>query len=253
MRLPLLLILLCASCVQAAIDVSPVRWEQRLGASLPLQLEFTDERGATVTLQRYFAGRPVVVVFVYFSCPELCPQVLTGIAEVLQASGMRIGSDYELVAVSIDPRDRWQDTQKQRLHIVADRGFRDGIHLLTTPDGGAAALATAAGFHYRLDEQHAQFAHAAGFIVADDKGEISRYFLGVRYPADEVRNALVAAKNGRIGTLADRLLLLCYHFDPEQGRYTLALLNLLRAFVVASVLVAAAWAWRAFGGNRPAP
>lgn len=122
--------------------------------------------------------------------------------------------------------------------------MRLSTHFLTATDGAAAALARTIGFRYVYDQERGQFAHAAGFVIVDRRGVVSRYFLGVRFPTAQVRTAMVDADRGRVAAFANQLLLLCYHFDPTQGRYSLAIVNMLRIIGIATVLIGVfAW-WR---------
>jgi protein SCO1/2 len=122
--------------------------------------------------------------------------------------------------------------------------MRLSMHFLTAADGAAAALARSIGFRYVYDQEHGQFAHAAGFVIVDRRGVVCRYFLGVRYPTAQVRAAVVDAGRGRVAAFANQLLLLCYHFDPTQGRYSLAIVNVLRTIGVATVLIGVLAWWR---------
>ncbi|MFL6601706.1 MAG: SCO family protein [Steroidobacteraceae bacterium] len=243
-RLLVLLVLLFSTHAQAFINVRNVRWDQHPGAQLPLQLSFRDESNRPVALRQYFGSMPVVLVLVYFSCPELCPEVLHGVTESLRGTGLAAGHDYVLLAVSIDPRDTPERAEEKKLQLLGDHTLPEGAHFLSTTTDSAAVLARVVGFQYLYDTEHRQFAHAAGFLVADPRGEISRYFFGVRYPSTQVRAAIINAGHGQIASLADQLLLLCYHFDPTQGRYTLAILNVLRIVAVAALLGAAFTWWR---------
>jgi protein SCO1/2 len=245
-----LIAIACVSFSAQALDVSSIGWEQRRGERLPLQLQFTDEAGLAAPLDHYFDRVAVVLVFVYFSCPGLCPEVLAGVKEGLQGTGLQAGRDYELLVVSIDPEDTPALATQQKSHLIADASLKRAAHFLTASDDSSQALARSAGFNYRYDAEHAQFAHAAGFLIADRRGVISRYFLGVRYPPEQIRTALIDAGQGRIGSLAERLRLLCYHFDPVQGRYSLAIMNLLRAFAIGCALVVAVITWRHLGRTR---
>ena len=218
---------------RAATETPTVGWTQHLGASLPLQLPFLNESGQRVTLRDYFHDTPVVIVFAYLSCSRLCPEVLTGVDESLRATGLSRDRDYSLVVLSIDPHD-------------AHRPLQRNAHFLTSPDGAVSQVAAAAGFRYVPMADPAQFAHAAGFLVATPGGTISRYFLGVRYPSNEVKAALLAARDNKVGNLAERLLLLCYAPDaPHSGR-SAYIMAALRITAILGLIVAAMFAWRKF-------
>jgi protein SCO1 len=239
-----LFLLALAMTVQASVDRREVSWDQRAGAQLPLQLQFLDEHNRTVRLGDYFGRRPVVLVLMYFSCPELCPLVLQGTRESLQNTGMVPGRDYELLAVSIDPRDTPAHARAERTHLMGASAMVGAVYFLTSPNNSAAELARVIGFHYAYDAEHGQFAHPAGFLIASPHGRISRYFFGVRYPATQVRAALTTAAHGQITAFADRVLLLCYHFDPTLGRYSLAIMDMLRVLGAAAMFLGVLILWR---------
>ena len=52
--------------------------DQRLNQQIPLDLAFNDESGQAIRLQQYFGQKPVILMLVYYQCPMLCTQVLSG-------------------------------------------------------------------------------------------------------------------------------------------------------------------------------
>jgi protein SCO1 len=244
-----LTLLLLSMPLSARIDTRQVGWEQHPGEYLPLQLRFRDESRRVVPLADYFGRTPVVLVMLYFSCPELCPMVLQGVRQSLQSTGLVAGRDYVLLAVSIDPRDTPVRAEQEKEQILRDSPVQRAAHFLTAADGSAAALARVLGFRYVYDAEHGQFAHASGFVVANARGQISRYFFGVRYPTGAVRAALIDAGHGRVASFAAQLLLLCYHFDPTLGRYSLAVINVLRVLGILAVLLGVVGWWRLSRGR----
>ena len=96
-------------------------------------------------------------------------------------------------------------------------------------------VADAAGFTYQWDAQTQQFAHVSGVLVATPEGKLARYFYGVEYSPKELRMALVESGQGHIGSAIDELLLFCYHYDPESGRYGVMIMNLVRAAGILTV------------------
>jgi protein SCO1/2 len=200
-----------------------VEFEQRLNQMLPLDLTFVDEDGREVRLGEYFDRRPVVLAFVYYECPMLCSQVMNGVTSALTALDERVGADFEVVAVSFDPRETPMMAAAKKKSYV-DRYNRDGaergFHFLTGSEASIEALTAAAGFKYAWDEQTQQFAHASGFVVATPAGKLSRYFFGIEYAPRDLKFALIESSAGRVGSLVDQVLLYCYHYDPETGSYS---------------------------------
>ena len=200
-----------------------VEFEQRLNETLPLDLTFVDEDGREVRLGEYFNRRPVVLAFVYYECPMLCSQVMNGVTSALTALDERVGADFEVVAVSFDPRETPIMAAAKKKSYV-DRYNRDGsergFHFLTGSEASIKALTAAAGFKYAWDEETQQFAHASGFVVATPAGKLSRYFFGIEYAPRDVKFALIESSAGRVGSLVDQVLLYCYHYDPKTGSYS---------------------------------
>ena len=259
--------------------------EQQLGAELPLAAAFVNADGRAVRLGDFFASGasrpavPVVVVLGYYRCPQLCETVMQGALEALARSGARRDA-YRVVAVSIDASETPADA---RMRLAVDRRFADfaargaghdadaalplDLHELVGGADAIGQLAHRAGFVFsRLDDDRAgpaadtsdpatsatavsRFAHASGFLVATPQGRISRYFLGVRHDPEALRSALDAAAGESIGSLVDRLVLLCAHFDPSLGRFSQPVLSALRLLGAGLVLGLAAWIWR---HRRPA-
>jgi len=216
-----------------------VGFKQRLDDTLPLDATFTDDNGRAVTLGQLFGSRPVILAFVYYQCPMLCTQVMNGLASALKVMPFTAGTDYDVVLVSFDPRDRPAiATEKKRAHLAYWSAERDGAawHLLTGDEASIRRVTSAAGFTYQWDERTEQFAHVSGILVVTPDGRLSRYFYGVEYSPKELRLALVESGQGRIGSAIDELLLYCFHYDPESGRYGLVVMNLVRLGGVLTVL-----------------
>jgi len=209
-----------SSAVPAAL--SKVAFEQRLNAQLPLDLPFKDEAGNTVKLGDYFGRKPVVLAFVYYECPMLCTQVLNGLESSLRVLNETIGKEFDVVTVSFDPSETpvlAAGKKKAYLERYQRPEAAQGWHFLTGEQASIDALTAAAGFSFAWDEASQQFAHASGIIVATPAGRLSRYFFGIDYAPRDVKFALIESSNEKIGTLADRLMLYCYHYDAETGQY----------------------------------
>ncbi|MFA5911802.1 MAG: SCO family protein [Vicinamibacterales bacterium] len=199
-----------------------VAFEQHLNEQLPLALPFTDETGKAVKLGDYFGRKPVVLAFVYYECPMLCTQVLNGLESALRVIDESIGKEFDVVTVSFDPRETAVLAAGKK-QAYLDRYKRpeaaQGWHFLTGSQASIDALTRSAGFSYAWDEASQQFAHASGIIVATPEGKLSRYFLGIDYSPRDVKFALIESSAGKIGSLAEQLLLYCYHYDPTAGNY----------------------------------
>ncbi len=230
------ILFLLATALVAADKPIPVQLkgidvQEKLGQSIDLDLEFTDETGYPKTLRSYFAsGRPVILDLVYYSCPMLCNLVLNGQTQTLRSSDWTPGKEYEIVTISIDPTEKFDLAQKKKAATLASFGREAaGWHFLTDHQGNVKKLAAQVGFGYRFDEQQQQYAHSAVVMVLTPQGKVSRYLYGILKPEKmrDVRFALVEAAQEKFG-LSERVLLWCFHYDPTARGYVMFARNLMK-------------------------
>lgn len=231
-----------------------VGFDQRLNAQAPLDLPFRDESGAAVRLADYFGQRPVVLVLAYYRCPNVCSVSLHQLSDTLRELRFAAGREFSVVAVSIDPAEAPEDARAKKQEIVESYGRpaeAGGWHFLVGQQPAIVALARAVGFRYAYDATQRQFAHPIGCVVLTPSGTIARYFFGLSYRAGDMRLGLVEAAAGQIGTPIDQLLLRCFHYDPQVGRYSLAIMSVVRLASAAAVLGLAAAALLLWRRARP--
>jgi len=233
--------------------VQQVGLDQRLGAQVPLDLPFRDEQGRPIRLQDICRGRPVILTLVYFRCPMLCTQVLNGVLRSSQAMRLAIGSDYDIVSVSIDPRETpamAAAKKDQYVRRYRREGAEQGWHFLTGEQPAIDELCRAVGYRYQYDRRSDQYAHPSGIVVLTADGRVSRYFYGIDYPPGELRLGLVESSQGRIGTTVDQILLLCFHYDPATGKYGLVIGRVLQLAGSATALALGSFLWAMFRLER---
>jgi protein SCO1 len=207
--------------------------DQLLNNQVPLDLEFRDENGRTVKLAEYFKDKPVVLSLVYYGCPRLCTQVLTGLLGALKGLPMTPGKEFVNLSVSFDPRETPQLAAAKKTEYLNryDRpGAEAGWHFLTGDEAAIQALTKAVGFRYVWDPVTKQYAHAGGIMILTPQGKVSRYFYGIEYAPRDLRFGVIDASAGKVGSLADQIILYCYMYDPERGTYSLVLMRMLRVF-----------------------
>jgi protein SCO1 len=215
---------------------------QSPGAQVPLAVALRDEQGRPVRLADYVHGVPVVLVLEYLHCPNLCGLVLGNLAAALQglrADSLRAGRDFEVVAVSIDPRETSADARAAHNKYAPPFGDTTRWHFLTGDAAAIRTVADAVGFRYRYDELIGQYAHPAGVTILEPSGRVSRYILGLDYRPLDFRLGLTEASAGEVSAPASQLLLLCYCYDPQTGRYSLAVQRLLQGAGLLTVIVLA--------------
>jgi protein SCO1/2 len=222
-----------------ATVVARVGIDQKLGSQVPLDLEFRDEAGSTVRLGQFFGGKkPVLLSLVYYRCPGLCTMTLNGMAAAFKPLKFTAGKEFDVVTVSIDPKETPQlasEKKAQYLKRYGREGAEAGWNFLTGDEAAVRALAQSVGFRYVYHPETDQYTHAAGIMLLTPAGKVARYFYGLEYSARDLRLAMVEASDERIGSLADAVSLLCYQYDPMTGRYGVAIM---RAIRTAGVLTA---------------
>jgi len=245
------MVLVCLATLTTAIGVARaeqsvppelrgIEIEDRLGASVPLDTPVVSQDGAAAKLGDYFvAKRPVILVLNYYGCPTLCSLVLNALVDGMRALEFTVGKEFEVVSLSIDPREGPALASSKRAAYLQSLGRAitpTAWPFLTATEKAVNAVAAAVGFHYRYDAATNQFAHAAGIFVLTPDGRLSRTLYGVLFPTRDLRLALVEASKGGIGTPIDRLLLFCYHYDPQTRRYGLTPMGVMRIGAVLTVV-----------------
>jgi protein SCO1 len=231
--LPLLfsLPLLASAPLNLPPELQGIGIDQKLNAQIPLGTEFVDQDGRTVRLGSYFGREPVLLALVYFRCPMLCSQILSGVVSGLKPLSLEPGRDFNVVAISFDPQDTPATAHEKRDEYARRYSSKAGVHgwnFLTGSPESIRAITEAVGFHYRWDERTKMFLHLSGIMILTPEGNISRYLYGVEYQPKDLKLSLIEASHNKIGSAVDEVLLFCYHYDPTTGKYGAAVMNLLR-------------------------
>lgn len=214
--------------------------EQHLNEQIPTDLTFRDETGKTVRLGDYFGKRPVILNLAYYTCPMLCSEVMSGLTSAMRVLTFDIGKQFDVLTVSFDPHDTPQIAASKKAEYL-DRykrpGAEQGWHFLTGPQASIAALTKAAGFTYQYDPQTGQYAHGTAIILLTPEGKISQYYYGVEFAPKDLRLGLIQASDNKIGNLADQVLLYCFHYNPDTGKYGAVVMRILRVAGIATILL----------------
>jgi protein SCO1 len=221
-RIPAIFILLVALAAGASAAVPEVGFEQRIGQQLPMDAVLTDGLGNALPLRSYFRDRPVVLVFDYFRCPELCSLVASGATDALRQLEASAGKEYSVVTVSVDPTDTpemAESHEREDILHYGRSGSAAGWHVLVGKPADIQALTDAAGFHYRYDPRSRQYAHPSGVVIVTPKGIVSSYFMGVDFPADKMASAIRRAAANKTGSSVFSLLFVCFQGGSPEGRY----------------------------------
>lgn len=226
-------------------ELSDLDIQQNLGAKIDLDAPFVDHEGKTVRLRDYMAsGKPVLLSLAYYNCPSLCNFHLNGLNDAFKAMQKPLGEEFHFVTISFDPKEKHTLAAAKRESYLKEYGRSEGAggwHFLTGEASSIEPLAKAVGFKYRWDEEQKQYAHAAAAYAISPDGTISRYFFGITFEPKSIRLSMIEASKGQVGTLVDKLTLACFHWNPTEGRFTIAASRVMRAGGVMIILVLGAF------------
>jgi protein SCO1/2 len=207
--------------------------DERFDARVPADATFLDHEGHAVRLGDIVDGtRPTVLQFVYYSCATVCDLAMNNVATTLTQQPWTVGTDFDVVTISMDPHDTTADAAAARGRLLGRYGRTEAEHgwyFLTGEEEQIARVADAVGYRYRWDAPTQQFAHPAVLMVLQDNGAVARYLYGLEVPADDLRLGLLEASNNRSMTTTERVLTFCFRYDQHDGRYVLAAWNIMRA------------------------
>ncbi len=213
---------------------------QNLNEQIPADLTFRDEAGKTVQLGDYFGKKPMILNLVYYQCPMLCGEVLSGLTSALGVLKFNVGQEFDVLTVSFDPKDTPEiATLKKAEYLKRYKraGAEQGWHFLIGSQASIDALTKAAGFQYQYDPKTGQFAHSTAIMILTPQGKIAQYYYGVEFAPKDLRLGLIQASSNKIGNVVDEVLLYCYHYDPNTGKYGAVITRILRLSGAATILL----------------
>lgn len=221
------------------IDAKPKRLKgidivEHLDEMLPVGESFLNTYGQRVVLSDIVNGRvPVIFTLNYSDCPMLCSLQLSGLVTVLKNLNLKLGEDFEVVTVSLDPKETSERAAETRGRYLGDLGVAPsatvGWHFLTGGQSSIDAIAEGMGISYAYNEARKEYVHPAALVVATPDGRVARYLYGIEYHPRTLSLSLVEAAAGKIGSSIDRFILYCFHYDETEGRYAPVAMNVMRA------------------------
>jgi protein SCO1/2 len=216
---------------------------EHLGETIPLDITFTNDKGETFQLGDYFyQGKPVIIVLAYYNCPMLCSLVLNGLSAAAKQIDFKPPQDYTILTISIDPTETFElaaAKKKNYIEALGIEGADAGWHFCVGDSASSRTLADALGFQYYWDDKQEQWAHPAVLHFLSPDGMITRYLYGLSYKQQDLRLSLLEASQGRIGTTIDKIILYCFHYDPDSKGYVVFAGNVMRIGGLITVLLLA--------------
>jgi protein SCO1/2 len=232
-----ILVVIASSAISQVVketvdELKMVDVEEHLGEYIPFDLTFIDDKGQTVQLGDYFnKSKPVLLTLGYYECPMLCNLILNGLTKTVKQMNWKPGIDYQIVTITINPNEDYKlAAAKKQTYVTAldEPSAQEGWSFLVGEESQSKKIADAVGFKFRYDEKIQQYAHPAALFLISEDGKITRYLYGIEFKANDMKLALMEASQGKIGNTIDKLILYCYHYDPDSQGYVVFAGNVMR-------------------------
>ncbi len=214
--------------------------DQNLGDLVPLDLPIINSEGKACKTGDFIDSRKATIITLnYSNCPMLCNIQLNRLADSLNELDLKVGEDFQILTVSIDPAETVETSRKTKdkyikqltNHPLAPEGWA----FCTAPQASITKLADVLGFRYRYDAIQKEYNHPAMLAFISPEGVISRYSLAIDFPTDQLKLALVEAGEGTVGSRVDQFIQWCYSYDPDSNSYTWHAWRLMRLGGAATV------------------
>ena len=215
--------------------------ENKLGSQLSTDITFLNDYSQEVRLDRYFnQNMPIVMVMAYYQCPMLCSLVLNGLADALNQLDLIPGEDFSLITLSIDPTEGSKLSKEKKNNYMSN--YFDNIDsdfwiFGTMAQDQITKITKELGFNYSYDQSIGQYAHPAVIYILTEDGTISNQIFGIKPASNDLKLALLNAKEDNVSSIFDKILLYCYKYNPKAGNYTLLASNVMKVAGASTVLL----------------
>ncbi len=223
---------------------------ENLGGKIPLNLSVVNSFGERKNIASFFeGGKPVLLVLAYYDCPMLCTFVLNGLSKSIMSLDWTPGIEYQILTISINHRETYRLAKLKKdvyIDTLTNKPTDGGWEFCVANEATIESLTKTLGFQYFYDDKQNEYAHPAVIFILTETGVISRYIYGLDYQSKDLKLALLEASNGKIGTIIDRVILFCYHYDPIGKKYTLMAMQVMRiggvlTIVCIGILLGSLW------------
>lgn len=211
--------------------------EEKLGQTIPLDLKFVTEHNDTVALAQLI-NKPTILSLVYFDCPSICSPMLNGLSSTVEKLDMKLGETYQIITISFNTKDTPEKAAEKKKNFVT-KISKDNQHAwfyLTGDQASIDAITDAVGWRYKA--QGMDFAHAAAIMVLSPDGKITRYLYGIDYLPFDLKMAIIEAQKGQPRPSINKILEICFAYDPAAKTYTLQVTRIVGALSILIALIA---------------
>ncbi|MFQ3650594.1 MAG: SCO family protein [Gemmataceae bacterium] len=241
-------------------------FQPRIGNIVSGDLSFVDDTGKPVTLNKYGNDRPIILVLAYYRCPQICGKTLSDLNKALRGIGTYdVGRNLDVVVVSFDPKEvpaQAADYKKQYVELYVGESKQPrpdaekGFHFLTGQQEQIDQLMEETGFYAVWNPQKKDYAHVRAIMILSPQRKITHYFTEGDYSPLYMSQALNEALTGKSGSFIQNFLLMCYIYDPVQGKNSMLVLTIVKIGGILTIAtLAGIWLgmwWRATRTTTPA-
>jgi len=225
------------------VDTSRVHVVQKLGAVVPLDDSFKDETGASIKVGDILKQRPAIILPIFYRCKGVCSVELQGLVATLPNVEQKIGKDYDVIVLSIDPQEGPDLAKAKKESTLATstnfKGTDNGWHFLTGSLANIRRLTDALGFYFTYDAAKDLVTHPSGLMFVTQSGTISSYVLGASYNPAQLGHNINIANAQKLGAKVQDVFLGCVHIDPITGHRSIVIerfLSLLALLTVGGIV-----------------
>ena len=204
---------------------------EHLDTIIPANITFNNEQGQPVQFKSLIT-KPTILSLVYYDCPGICPQLLSGISDVIEKMGLELGKDYEVITVSFNPADTPAAAVEKKKNFLRahSKPHADQWHYLTGDSADIYLLTHAVGYNFTRAGNG--FIHPSCIMVLSPEGKMTRYLYGTSFLPFDVKMAIIEAQKGQSRPTINRVLEYCFNYDPEGRRYTLQVTKISATIII---------------------
>lgn len=195
---------------------------EHLDEFLPTDIYLTDENNQRVLLTDLI-DKPTVINWVYYRCPGICSPLMEGLAQVMDASDLVPGVDYQVLTISFDPSETIDLGIRKKtnyLNLVNKKEIiAKGWKFFVADSASISKGTNATGFKYKRTGK--DFTHAASVCVVSPRGKITRYLNGISFLPFDFKMAIIESQKGLSAPTINKILQYCFSYDPVGHAYVL--------------------------------
>lgn len=186
-------------------------------------------------------GRPVLVNFVYTGCSQVCPTTTRFLARAVNEADRTLGPGrYAVATIGFNYP---YDTPEAMKAFAKQQGIdRADWHFLSPEAGTIESVTRELGFSFAASA--GGFDHLTQVTILDAGGRVAAQVYGEDFAVPMLVDPLKALLTGAplpeitLGSVVERVRLLCTVYDPRTGRYRLDYRIVLEILTGSSIVIA---------------